>query len=217
MNEAAQPQLIYRSFPVGPFQCNCTIIGDTISKQAIVVDPGGNPEIIMREIQAMGLKVVSIIHTHAHLDHILAAGEIKKATGAEICLHEQDKFLWDGAEDQCRKFGIPYNPLPSPDRWINDDAALNCSDGVAIHTPGHTPGSMSFWFKDANLLLAGDTLFQRSIGRTDLPGGDFNTIIKSIRERLMVLDETATVITGHGPKTSIGEELRENPFINGQY
>lgn len=217
MNETAQPQLIYRSFPVGPFQCNCTIIGDKISKKAIVVDPGADAGKILREIQSLGLEIVSIIHTHAHLDHILAAGEIKKATGAEICLHEQDKFLWDGAQDQCRKFGLPYTPLPEPDRWLSDNEALGFADGVAIHTPGHSPGSMSFWFEKANLLLSGDTLFHRSIGRTDLAGGDFNTLMKSIRERLLILDESATVITGHGPETSIGEELRENPFINGQY
>ncbi len=217
MSNEAQLQLIYKSFPVGPLQCNCTIIGDSISKRAVIVDPGGDAAKIMQEVESMGLKIVSIIHTHAHLDHIFAAGDIKKATGAEICLHEQDKSLWDGLEEQCRMFGLQYKPVPSPDRWIKDDEELDCPGGVAMHTPGHTPGSMSFWFEDAKLLLAGDTLFRRSIGRTDLWGGDFKEIIKSIRERLMILDEDTTVITGHGPETNIGEELRENPFINGQY
>ena len=210
-----QPQLIRKTFPVGPLQCNCTIVGDPISKKAIIVDPGGDAEKIMAEVDALGLKVVSIIHTHAHLDHILAAGEIKKATGASLYLHKEDQFLWDILEEQCRMFGVPYQAIPDPDEWLKDDADLACEGGVAIHTPGHTPGSMSFWFEDHKLLIAGDTLFKRSIGRTDLWGGDFDTIMKSIKERLMVLDEDAIIVTGHGPDTTIGDELASNPFIKG--
>jgi glyoxylase-like metal-dependent hydrolase (beta-lactamase superfamily II) len=211
---ASQPQLIRRTFPVGPLQCNCTIIGDPVSKKAIVVDPGGDAKKILAVIEELGLKVVSIIHTHAHLDHILAAGEIKKATGASLCLHKEDLFLWEALEEQCRVFGVPYQAIPGPDEWLKDEADLGCADGVAIHTPGHTPGSMSFWFEDYKLLIAGDTLFKRSIGRTDLWGGDMGTLLKSIKQRLMTLDEEATVVTGHGPETSIGEERRSNPFIN---
>lgn len=214
-SEEAVSKYIRKTFPVGPLQCNCSIIGDLELKQAIIVDPGGDAEKIMAQVHEMGLKITAIVHTHAHLDHILAAGEIKKATGAPLYLHQGDRFLWDDLENQCRMFGVPYQAVPGPDEWLQDDQDLNCCGGVTLHTPGHTPGSMSFWFADHQLLIAGDTLFRRSIGRTDFPGGDFKTIMKSIKERLLVLDEEATVITGHGPQTTIGEELRENPFING--
>ena len=205
--------MIRETFPVGPLQCNCTLIGDPISKKPLVVDPGGDHERILARLEFHGLKLVSIIHTHAHLDHILASGLLKEKTGATVQLHEGDKFLWDSTEEQCRRFGVPYTPLPDPDEWLQDDEELACGCGVALHTPGHTPGSTSFWFPQSKLLIAGDTLFRRSIGRTDLPGGDFGTIKRSITERLYTLDEDATVITGHGPQTRLGDEMRENPFV----
>lgn len=213
--QTVQPTLIRETFPVGPLQCNCTIIGDPITKKAIVVDPGGDHQLILHRLDQLGLKVVSIIHTHAHLDHFLASGEMKKATGATLHLHKDDKFLWDNLEMQCQRFGVPYTPIPDPDHWLQDDDELACGCGVALHTPGHTPGSMSFWFPEAKLLIAGDTLFRRGIGRTDLWGGDYAQIETSIRQRLYTLDEEAVVVTGHGPDTRIGDEMRENPFIRG--
>ena len=207
--------VIRRTFPVGPLQCNCTIIGDRVTGTALVIDPGGDADKILAELEELGLKVVAIYHTHAHLDHILAAGAIKAKTGAPIHLHQDDRFLWDMLEQQCRMFGVPYIPQPDPDGTIGDDQDLGCCGGVAIHTPGHSPGSTSFWFDDAKLLVAGDTLFRRSIGRTDLWGGDFDLIEKSIRERIFILDESATVVTGHGPDTRIGEEREENPYVRG--
>lgn len=214
VNDSNVSSMIFDTFPVGPLQCNCSIIGDSVSKQAIVVDPGGDAEKILSVLDKHGLKLVQIIHTHAHLDHILAAGILKERTGAPIYLHKGDKFLWDVVEQQCAQFGVPYTRLPDPDHWVEDDDALPCCQGVAIHTPGHTPGSTSFWFENEKLLIAGDTLFNRSIGRTDFPGGDFATIKRSIAERLYTLDDSALVITGHGPATTIGEEKAENPFVH---
>ena len=205
--------LIRKTFPVGPLQCNCSIIGDDVTKQALVVDPGGEAQMIYAELQTLGLKLKAIIHTHAHLDHILAAGELKRLTGAPIILHKDDKFLWDSLEMQCNMFGIPYVAQPDPDEWVHDDQDLKCCDGVAIHTPGHTPGSICFWFESHDLLIAGDTLFLGSIGRTDIWGGDFNAIQKSIRERLYTLKDDAVVVTGHGPDTTIGAEKTGNAFI----
>ncbi|PCD00946.1 MBL fold metallo-hydrolase [Halopseudomonas pelagia] len=205
--------LIRETFPVGPLQCNCTIIGDPVSKKALVIDPGGDHQLILDRLDALGLKVVSIIHTHAHLDHFLASGEMKKATGATLHLHKEDQFLWDNLEMQCKLFGVPYVPVPAPDQWLSDDEELACGCGVALHTPGHTPGSMSFWFPQDKLLIAGDTLFRGGIGRTDLWGGDYRQIEKSIRERLYRLDEEAVVVTGHGADTLLGDEMRSNPFI----
>jgi len=208
-------QYVVRTFPVGPLQCNCTIIGDTISKKALVVDPGGDAQVILGLLLELELKAVAIIHTHAHFDHILAAGEIKKATGAPIYLHENDMFLWAGLEEQCSMFGfgMPDSLLPDPDHYLSDDHDLGCCGGVAIHTPGHTPGSTSFWFEQSKTLIAGDTLFKGGVGRTDFPGGNAEQIVSSIRERIYTLDDDATVITGHGPATTIGVEKQSNMFV----
>jgi len=204
--------IVRKSFPVGPLQCNCTVIGDPETGNGYVFDPGGDAERIMAAVEAMKLRIIGIIHTHAHLDHILAAGEIHKKTGAPIWLHRSDKFLWDTVELQCQLWGIPYSPLPGPDHWIEDQQELECG-GSCIHTPGHTPGSSSFYFEKSRLLIAGDTLFMGSIGRTDFEGGDAGLLKKSIQQKLYKLDETAAVITGHGPETTIGQEMRFNAFV----
>lgn len=207
--------LVRKSFPVGPLQCNCTVLGDSESGTGYVFDPGGNPDRIMAAVADLGLKIIGIVHTHAHLDHFLAAGDIRSQTGAPIWLHCSDKFLWDNLEQQCAAFGVPYTPQPDPDHWLEDQQALDCG-GLCIHTPGHTPGSSSFYFEDAQLLLAGDTLFLGSVGRTDFPGGDSRALKQSIQQRLYRLDEAAVVVTGHGPETSIGREMRTNAFVRAE-
>lgn len=205
--------LVRRSFPVGPLQCNCTVLGDSETGDGYVFDPGGDPGRIMAAVAELGLEIKALVHTHAHLDHILAAGEIKKRTGAPIYLNQADRFLWDALDEQCRLFGVPYVAQPSPDHWLADDDSLSCCGGVAMHTPGHTPGSMCYYFQEHSLLIAGDTLFLGSIGRTDLWGGDPAKITQSIRGRLYKLDEQAVVVAGHGPETSIGYEMRNNSFV----
>jgi hydroxyacylglutathione hydrolase len=212
MNDA---DIIVETIPVGPLQCNCTILGDLVSRKAIVVDPGGDAEILLERLVELDLQVERIIHTHAHLDHFLASGKMKEATGAKLALHREDLFLWDMLEDQCRMFGIPFEPPPPPDQWLENEEEIDLNDlqGKALHTPGHTPGSMCFLFESQKLLIAGDTLFQGSIGRTDLWGGDFKKIEKSIQEKLYTLDEETSVITGHGESTSIGHEMRANSFV----
>ncbi|MDH4082325.1 MAG: MBL fold metallo-hydrolase [Nitrospira sp.] len=209
------PALIRKTFSVPPLGCNCSIIGDPVTKQAVVIDPGGAPERILHEVQQLGLTVSHILHTHAHLDHFLASGEIKKSTGAAICLHQDDLQLWNNLELQCRVFGVSYVPALPPDYWLADEekVMLGQIPIVAIHTPGHTPGSISFYLPNDKLVLAGDTLFRGSIGRTDLWGGNFEAIEQSIRERLYTLDEATTVVTGHGPDTEIGFEKESNQFI----
>ena len=212
MNDA---DIIVETIPVGPLQCNCTILGDLVSRKAIVVDPGGDAEILLERLVELNLQVERIIHTHAHLDHFLASGKMKEATGAKLALHREDLFLWDMLEDQCRMFGIPFEPVPPPDQWLENEENIDLNElqGKALHTPGHTPGSMCFLFESQKLLIAGDTLFQGSIGRTDLWGGDFKKIEKSIQEKLYTLDEETSVITGHGESTSIGHEMRANSFV----
>jgi len=207
--------LIRRTFSVPPLGCNCSIIADPVTKQAIVVDPGGAPEQILHEVQQLGLTVSHILHTHAHFDHFLASGEMKKATGAMVCLHQNDLDLWKDLELQCRLFGVSYVPQPMPEYWLKDEEKVPVGrvSLVALHTPGHTPGSMSFHIPEEKLVLAGDTLFRGSIGRTDLWGGDFDAIEESIRERLYTLEDTTTVVAGHGPETEIGWEKESNQFV----
>lgn len=214
-NEQITDPLIRVSFPVGPLRCNCTIMGDRATGRAMVIDPGGDAQLILDKARSLGLTIVALIHTHAHFDHFLASGELKEKTGATIHLHKDDQFLWDNLETQCRLFGVPYQPVPGPDFWLKDDEQLPCCGGVSLHTPGHSPGSMCFLFESDRLLIAGDTLFRRSVGRTDLWGGDAAAIEKSIRTRLYTLDEETRVVTGHGPETCIGDELRENAVIRG--
>ena len=209
------PELIVETIPVGHIQCNCTILGDPVSRKAIVVDPGGDAEMLIARLVELDLQVERIIHTHAHLDHFLASGKLKEATGAKLALHRDDLFLWDMLEEQCRMFGIPFEKPPPPDQWLEHEEEIEVKgvQGKALHTPGHTPGSMCFLFEKQKLLIAGDTLFQGSIGRTDLWGGDYQQIEKSIQEKLYTLDEETSVITGHGESTSIGHEMRSNSFV----
>jgi glyoxylase-like metal-dependent hydrolase (beta-lactamase superfamily II) len=205
--------LLVESFPVGALQCNCTILGCGDTKQAIVVDPGGDPERILEVIRHYDLDVRALVHTHAHLDHIAATRDIKEATGATIRLHPGDRWLYDNFRMQAMMFGWKVRDV------LPVDAALAHDETVAfgkravqvIHTPGHTPGSVSFVADE--LLIAGDTLFRRSIGRTDLWGGDSAQILRSIRERLFALPPDTRVICGHGPDTTIGDEKRGNPFV----
>ena len=203
----------YKSFPVGPLQCNCTIIGNTSTGKGYLIDPGGDAERILEIIETMNVSIEAIYHTHAHFDHFLASAEIKEKTGAPIFLNESDRFLWDTLEMQCSYFNIDFKPTPPPDFNIEDQQDLIHCAGVCIHTPGHTPGSVSFHFESEKLLIAGDTLFQGSVGRTDLPGGDFKTLKSSIQEKIYSLDESTVVVTGHGPQTSIKREMESNLFI----
>lgn len=207
------PVLIRETFPVGPLACNCSIIGDPISKKAMVVDPGGNAEEIFNKAEALGFKIIALICTHAHFDHFLAVGELHDKTGAPIYLHKDDKLLWDALEIQCQIFDVPFHPVPSPQCWLQDDQLLPCCNGITLHTPGHSPGSVSFWFEEAKLLVAGDTLFRGAIGRTDLWGGSYLQIEKSIKERLYTLDDEALVIPGHGDLTTLGNEKETNMII----
>ena len=209
--------IVRKTFPVPPLGCNCSIIGDPATRQALVVDPGGAHERILQEVTSLGLQVTRILHTHAHFDHFLASGLLQQATGASLCLHPMDRALWEILEEQCDAFGVPYTPVPLPDYWLKDEEALSVG-GVglaALHTPGHTPGSMSFYVPLGNFVLAGDTLFRGSVGRTDLWGGDFDALERSIRERLYALEDRTVVVTGHGPETTIGDERLRNGFVRG--
>lgn len=213
---AAAPRI--QTIPVGPLQCNCSILLDEATGEALVIDPGDEPDKILRALDAMKARPVALLHTHAHFDHIGGTRTVKEKTGAGIRLHPADRPLYDALPDQAAMFGIPAGaPLPI-DSPITDGETISFGrhSVTAIHTPGHTPGSTCYLLSgDAPALFAGDTLFRRSIGRTDLWGGDTDTILDSIRTRLYSLPEDTPVVCGHGPGTTIGEEKRANPFVRG--
>jgi hydroxyacylglutathione hydrolase len=215
---AGAPNPIVETIPVGPLQCNCTILGDPASGEALVIDPGDEPERILQALRARRLTPVALLHTHAHFDHIGGSRRVKETTSAPIRLHAADFPLYDALPTQAAHFGLSAeDPLP-PDRPVEDGETIRFGAFAvtAIHTPGHTPGSTCYRLHggsgDLGVLFAGDTLFLRSIGRTDLWGGDTDTILASIRERLFTLPAHLPVVCGHGPGTTIGDEKRFNPF-----
>jgi glyoxylase-like metal-dependent hydrolase (beta-lactamase superfamily II) len=211
--------MILESFPVGPLHCNCTILGDEVTHEAVVVDPGDNVAEILSRLQKHGLTLRQIVITHAHIDHVGGAALLKRATGAPVFLNQNDLGLLRAMEMQAGWLGIPTPEVEPPDASADDGLAVGLSTLPAevIHTPGHTPGSICLLFPQQHLLLAGDTLFAGSIGRTDLPGGDGRQILRSLRDRLMVLADTTRVLPGHGPETTIGEEKQSNPFLQSNF
>lgn len=209
--------MLIESFPVGPLQCNCSIIGCKETGEAAVVDPGGDVDQILALATEHGLTIKYLLHTHAHFDHIMGSRKLKELTGAKICLHEGDTWLYENLEKQCGLFGFKADtPLPV-DLHLSDEEDVHVGKCKAkvIHTPGHTPGSLCFQVQDRDsVLFSGDTLFQGSIGRTDLWGGSFEQIIDSINNRLLPLDDSTKVIPGHGPETDIWHEKKQNPFLS---
>jgi glyoxylase-like metal-dependent hydrolase (beta-lactamase superfamily II) len=208
---------ILEAFPVGPLQCNCTIVGDPLTHEAIVIDPGEEISRIYRRLIELGLKLTQILITHAHIDHIGGALKLKRLTGAPILLNENDLPLLKMMDEQAKWLGPDYETpeTESPDASLTDGlrVGLESYPAQVLHTPGHTQGSVCLYFQPLSLLVAGDTLFAGSIGRTDLPGGDGKQIIDSIHSRLLVLPENTAVLPGHGPITTIGEEKNRNPFL----
>jgi hydroxyacylglutathione hydrolase len=211
--------MILETFPVGPLHCNCTILGDEATHEAMVVDPGDNiPEILSR-LQKHGLTLRQIVVTHAHIDHVGGAVQLRKLTGAPVLMNQQDLALLGMMEMQAGWIGVPTPEVAPPDASAEDGLAVGLAalPAEVIHTPGHTPGSICLLFPAQHLLLAGDTLFAGSIGRTDLPGGDGHQILRSLRDRLLVLPDATRVVPGHGPETTIGEERHSNPFLQPKF
>ena len=207
--------MIHEVLPVGPLQCNCSILGDETSREAIVVDPGDDIPRILALLAKHHLTVKQIIITHAHIDHIAGAHRLKQITGAPILYNQNDLPLVKIMDVQAKWLGIPTPAVYNPDGTLEDGQriAITGLSGSILHTPGHTEGSICLYLPDHTLLLAGDTLFAGSVGRTDLPGGDTNKLLHSIHERLLTLPNEITVIPGHGQNTTIGLERASNPFL----
>ncbi len=207
--------MIRETFPVGPLQCNCTILGDETSHEAIVVDPGEDIPRILAALARHSLNVKQILVTHAHIDHIGGALRLKEITGAPVLYNQNDLPLVAMMDVQAGWLGVETPKTAPPDADLTDGQAVRIDgvQGQILHTPGHTQGSVCLYVPQATLLLAGDTLFAGSVGRTDLPGGDTDMLIRSIHERLLTLPDATVVVAGHGASTTIGRERERNPFL----
>lgn len=211
---AAGPRI--ETFPVGALGCNCTILADPVSREAVAIDPGDEAPRILKRLETEGLRLVAQIHTHAHVDHIGGTRAVAESTGARILLHEKDRWLYDNIRMQAEWIGMEVGDPVKPDGYLaeGDEVRFGPYALRTIHTPGHTPGSLCFHLPGKDLVFSGDTLFAGSIGRTDLWGGSMPQILDSIREKLLVPFEDGTrVVPGHGPGTTIGAERRSNPFV----
>jgi glyoxylase-like metal-dependent hydrolase (beta-lactamase superfamily II) len=195
---------------------NCFLAGCEETKEAVVIDPGGEADRILLSLAESELKVKYIINTHGHFDHVSANGKMKEATGADLLIHPLDAPMLGMLSSNAAVFGISVENSPDCDRTIEEDESVSFGNFTlkVIHTPGHTPGGISLY--SDGITFVGDTLFAGSIGRTDFPGGDFDTLISSITTKLFKLEDDVRVLSGHGPETSIGREKRFNPFV-GQF
>jgi hydroxyacylglutathione hydrolase len=207
--------MIHEILPVGPLQCNCSIIGDETTRDAMVIDPGDDIADVLAIIQKHKLQVRQIVITHAHIDHVGGAMKLRQATGAPILMNQNDYALVKMLDVQAAWLGMKSPGQVEIDRSVGDADKVEAGPLVAdvIHTPGHTEGSVCLYFSAQKKLIAGDTLFAGSIGRTDLPGGSYEKIIRSLHEKVLALPDETLVVPGHGPLTTIGDEREGNPFL----
>lgn len=209
--------MIHKELVVGPLQCNCAILACERTKEAVVIDPGDEGARILAAIAQLGLEVKFVLHTHAHFDHIGGTAELKKTLAAPTCLHKGDEFIYNNLPGQGKMFGMQFGEAPPIEKFLEDGEILTFGDCKleVIHTPGHSPGGVCYQVSGQSdeKIFSGDTLFQRSIGRTDLWGGDTELLLKSVRERIFVREGDLPVFPGHGPSTRVGEERTSNPFF----
>jgi len=208
--------MIVKIETVGPFQENCYIIGDEKTKIGAIIDPGDEAERLIKSAKKTGLAFKYILNTHAHLDHVCAVQAVKDEFKIPFYLHRLELPLLERLPQQAAMFGLQVSGAPTVDVFYDMNSTIEIGDLKAslVHAPGHSPGSVVFYFASESIAIGGDVLFQGSIGRTDLPGGDFDTLIDSIREKLFTLPDETIIYPGHGPATKIGFEKRHNPFLD---
>ena len=208
--------MIHEIIPVGMLACNCSILGDEATGDAVVIDPGDDIELVRQILSRHGLRVRYIVATHAHIDHVGGIEKLKRATDAAVLMHESDFALYQDLAAQAEWLGVPSPGITGIDQFLKEGDALRCGGLTleVLHTPGHSPGSVSLHLPgEHHRILSGDTLFQGSIGRTDLWGGSLDEILRSIRHRLLIFPDATPVFPGHGAPTTIGEEREWNPFL----
>lgn len=214
-----QESFLRETFPVGPLRCNCTLLANLASREAMVIDPGDEITSILARLARHHLALKQIIVTHAHIDHIGGAAQLKRITGAPVLFHQADLPIQDMMQMQAGWLGVAVPEQVALDQSAEDGLAIGITgmEAEVIHTPGHTPGSICLHFPKQELLLAGDTLFAGSVGRTDLPGGNTQQILRSLHTRLLPLPEYTIVVPGHGEETVMGQEKQTNPFLQPNY
>jgi hydroxyacylglutathione hydrolase len=207
--------MIHEILPVGPLQCNCSVIGDESTREGLVIDPGDDIADVLAIVRKHNLQIKQIVITHAHIDHVGGAMKLRAATGASILLNQNDYALLKMLDVQAAWIGVPPPGKVEIDHSVGQADSIKAGSLTAdvIQTPGHTEGSICLYFPAEKKLIAGDTLFAGSIGRTDLPGGSFEKIISSLHDKVLALPDDTVVIPGHGPLTTIGEERESNPFL----
>jgi len=200
-------------FPVGPLENNLYLLLADDARDAIVVDPSMDSDAVLQDILARGLQVRRILLTHAHFDHVLMTRRFHDATGAPVWLHPEERFWWERAEQQANLWGFVWDGVPPVAHWMEngEEVGIPGIEVKAIHTPGHSPGGMTFVTGEG--LIVGDVLFSGSVGRTDVPMSDWDTLVASVRDVLFEFDDDTRVCPGHGPETTIGHERRTNPFV----
>jgi hydroxyacylglutathione hydrolase len=200
---------------VPPFRANAYVVGDLEAREALIVDPGGEIDALAHIAARTQLKLVALVATHAHIDHVGGAADAQRRFGVPLWMHAADRRWLEALDQQAAMFGLPRVQIPTVERWLEDGDAVGVGGrrGRAIHTPGHTPGGLCLFFPDDAALFTGDTLFVNSVGRTDLPGGSAQQLVASIRERLYPLGDEVTLYPGHGPPGRLGDERVGNPFV----
>jgi hydroxyacylglutathione hydrolase len=209
-------EMIHEVLSVGMLACNCSVLGDESTGEAVVIDPGDEAERVQQILAKHRLRAKHIVATHAHIDHVGGVAKLKRATGAAVLMHEADLPLYQNLALQAEWLGVPPPDVVEVDQFLKEGDTLRCGALTlkVLHTPGHSPGSISLHLSgDGQRILSGDTLFQGGIGRTDLWGGSFDELLRSIRHRLLVFPNSTPVFPGHGPSTTIGEERESNPFL----
>lgn len=216
-NDTKRGNMIFETIVVGELGVNCYLLADSQTKEGVVIDPGAEPELVLSAVQKKGVKVVAVLNTHGHFDHIGGNLKVIETTGAPLMINKEDEPFLSRASTSAKTYGLRADDSPAPSSYLTEGDLIRFGghEIKVIHTPGHSPGGCCFYLEKDGILISGDSLFAESIGRTDLPGGSQTQLVGAIRTKLMTLPETVKVFPGHGPSTTVGHEKKHNPYLGG--